>query len=703
MNIKRDIRFRVYVAFIGICLFGVLILAKAAHIQQVDGPRLRAMADDMHLRTDTMRAERGNIYTEDGHLLCSSIPQFDLRVDFSVIDPDTFQLHVDEMAANLASILQTKSAKSWREELIEGQGNKKRWRYWILANNVAYDKYLAIKAMVPFNKIRRGGLIAEQETKRINPYGQLAFRTIGLYRENSQKIGLEATYDSLLQGENGYRVVQKMPGGMYMPIQGSETEARNGYDIVSTLDLGIQVVAQNALMQVVSRYECLNGTVVVMETSTGKVRALVNLGRQDDGSYKEDFNYAMLPSEPGSTFKITTLLSLLNDDYIKVEDIVNCEGGAIRFGPRVMRDSHLGLGSMTIRDAYAHSSNAAMAKLAFQHYSKDPEKYVNHLKKLHLDERTGIDIAGERRGRILQPKDKDWSGTTLPWMATGYGVMITPVHTCMIYNAIANGGTLYKPYLVSEIRQYGKTVKKIAPTVLEEHIASPEAIKQLQACTREVVLTGTGKHIKSPFYGISGKTGTAQVNDLIKGKKYGYKDGVYQGSFVGYFPNENPRYTICVVIRTKPHSGAYYGGTLAAPVFRMISDKIFSTGMGSWRGPLDSISTANKHMMPGKGATVAQYETILSQLGIPAANSAGRVSNMAFIATDSSRKLSLKEKLVMKGMVPDAAGLGLRDAVYLMEQQGLHVEVRGSGTVQSQSLEAGSRAMRGETINLYMN
>lgn len=706
MNIKKDIRFRVYIAFTCICLFGLLIMAKAAMIQINEGKELRAIAADMHLHVDTLKGERGNIYTEDGHLLVCSIPQFDLRVDFSVIHPDTLSAHIDELSASLAGILGEGPPVYWKAKLMQGAADKKHWRYVNLQNNVAYDKYLAVKALNPFNKVRRGGLIAEQETKRINPYGLLAARTIGLYRENSQKIGLEATYDSLLRGQDGSRMLMKTTGNTYIPVEGSEVEARNGYDLVSTLDLNIQSGAEYALKSVLSQYECLNGCAIVMEVKTGKVRAMVNLGRQSDGSYAEDFNYVLQTSEPGSTFKINTLLSLFSDKYATCELPVNCEGGAYRFFNRVMHDSHHGLGTMTVREAYGQSSNVAMAKLAFERYGKEPGKYVDHLKKLHINERTGIDIAGERQPYIIEPGNKDWCATTLPWMATGYGIMISPLRTCMIYNAVANNGRMMKPYLISEIRDMGRTVTKIEPTVLEESIAPPEVITQLQACTREVVLSGTGKHIRSPYYGISGKTGTAQVNDVIGGRKYGYKDGVYQGSFVGYFPNDNPEYTICVLIRTKPHGGAIYGGVLAAPVFRMISDKIFSTGLGgSWKGPLDSIAVAGKRLVTGLQATVAQYQNLLKQLRLPLSEGEAGLpaASIAQVSTDSSRRISLKPHSILRGQVPDVTGLGLRDALYLLEQEGLHVQVSGSGSVSTQSLAPGSIAARGQTITLNMN
>ncbi len=695
MNIKRDIRFRVYVAFTCICLFGIAVIVKAALIQIKEGPRLRQMSVDMHTRTTALRAERGNIYTEDGQLLCSSIPQFDIRIDWAVISPETFREKLDTLSLCVSRLFKDGTPEQYKARFREAYD--KKLRYYLLHRNLPYYQYQVLRDFPVFNMgSRRGGFIAEPKIKRINPYGMLAYRTIGLWRENSQAIGMEATYDTILNGENGSRVEQKMTGGVWVPVEGSEVEPQNGRDLVTTLDIAIQDVAEHALMSILQQYECLYGTCIVMEVKTGKIKALVNLGRQKDGSYWEDFNYAMIPTEPGSTFKLATLTSLLNDKYITVNDIVDAEGGAIRFGNRTMRDSHLGLGAMTIKEAFAHSSNAAMAKLAYQFYYKDPQKYIDHLRKLHLNERTGIDIAGERRPLVKSPENRSWSATTLPWMATGYEVLISPLHTCMLYNAVANNGRMMRPYLISAVREYGKDIKVFAPEVIEEAIGDSSTVAQLQACTREVAVSGTAKHIQGPFYHISGKTGTAQVAD--KGIKY--SDDVYQGSFVGYFPSEKPRYTIAVVIRTKPHSSAYYGGSIAAPVFRMVADKIFASEKGSWDGPLDSISKNTTSVMLARAATANSYRVLLNAIGKEVSLEGNTIARLE---PDSNKKINIEPAEVYKGFVPDVNGLGLKDAIYLLEKQGLKVQVEGRGRVQAQSINPGTQISKGQLIKLQLS
>lgn len=694
-------------AFSAICLLGFLIIIKAAMIQIKEGPQLRAQAQEMSLRTDTLFAERGNIYTEDGTMLCSTIPQFDVHVDFSVIKKDTFYKHIDTLSKKLSDLLRDETAAQYKSKLVKAF--KDTVRYYELGLKIPYDKYFALRTFPIFNKgQRRGGLIVNTRNTRDNPYDILALQTVGKYQPaiwRDKKLvknvkGLEAMYDSLLSGQNGWRMNQRIAASKWATVEGSRVEPQNGKDIVTTLDISIQNVAEHALMDALKQYNCWNGTCVVMEVATGKIRAMANLGSQDDGSYAEDQNYALKLAEPGSTFKLVTLLSLLKDGLINVEDEVNCYGGQRQFAHRVMHDSHHGLGRMPIKRAYAQSSNVAMASLAYEHYYKNPEKFIKHIKSFHLNAKTGIDLFGEQKANVIEPHEKNlWNATTLPWLATGYGVLITPLHTCMMYNAVANGGKMMKPYLVSSVREYGKEVVKFEPTVLEEQVANKEVIAQLRKCTEEVVLTGTGRHIQSPNYTIAGKTGTAQVWD--KGIPYSAK--VYQGSFVGYFPADNPKYTMVVVVRTKPHSNSYYGGTIAAPVFRMVADKIFANGQGTWKGgAVDSFSRGGKANFVAKGSTVFNQQTLLNAMKKPLSAKVNTAS-IAQIKTDSNNNILTVQKNIAQNVVPDVTGMSLKDAVYVLEKQGLHVRISGSGVIQSQSIAPGTFAKKGQVIIIQLS
>lgn len=673
-----------------------MILGKAAWVQVVNGPHLRSMARNMNLRNDTLFAERGNIYSEDGVLLCSTIPQFDLHIDFSVIKKDTFDKYKDTLAESFSAILKDKSKAAYLYELTTEFNDTAR--YYELAHNLPYYDYQLIKQL-PIMKLgsRRGGLVVEQKNKRINPFNVMALRTIGLWRKNSQVIGLEATYDSVLKGANGYCIKQRMPGGQWMIIQGSEQEPTNGFDLVTTLDVSIQDIAEHALESQLSKFECLYGTCIVMEVKTGKVKAIANLGRQKDGSYWEDFNYAMIPTEPGSTFKLMTLLSLFNDKHITVEDQVNAQGGSASFGNRTMKDSHLGLGVLSVKQAFALSSNVAMAKLAYQFYAANPTVYTNFLKKLQLDQKTGIDLLGERKPVVKTPLNKSWSATSLPWMATGYEVMIAPLRTCMIYNAVANNGTMMKPYLVNAIRSFDKDVQVFEPEVVVPQIASKDAIRQARQALEEVVLTGTGKHIQSPFYSIAGKTGTAQVAD----KGITYADGVYQGSFVGYFPANNPTYTIAVVIRTKPHSGAYYGGTIAAPVFRMIADKIYANSIGQNHNQLDSLAKVNNSNVVAVAQQGSKVNKILQALNYKYTNASNATwTQLQDVNSTGARSAGVP---IYANNMPDLSNMHLSRAIALLEACGLKVEVKGAGQKVSQSILPGQKIVKGQKVTITLN
>jgi cell division protein FtsI (penicillin-binding protein 3) len=676
------------------------IIIKAAMIQVNEGKELRAMAEQDHTRFDTLKAERGNIYSEDGVLLSSSIQEFDVHVDFSVIDSGLFARNIDSLSLCLSLLFGDKTSNQYKQEFV--QAYDAELTYYLLGRKLKYDQYEALRTFPIFKKGKGlGGFICESKEKRVTPYNMLAYRTIGVFRDSSAS-GLEATYNKELLGENGSRVVQKSSGGVWVPIDGSELDPKNGKDIVTTLDMEVQDVAEHALMSILQKYECEYGTCIVMEVKTGKIKTLVNLGRQKDGSYWEDFNYAMIPTEPGSTFKLATLIALLNDKKINVDNLVDAEGGAIRFGNRLMKDSHLGLREMPIWKAYAESSNAAMAKLAVKYYGDNPKQFVDNLKKLHLDRPTGIDLLGERRTVILSPSGKTWSNSTLPWMATGYGVQISPLHTCMMYNAVANNGNMMKPYLVSSIKEYGKEVKKIEPTVLER-IGDSGSIAQLQKCMRAVVTDGTAKGIESPYYTMAGKTGTAQVSDWSPERKIAYSDGVYQGSFVGYLPADQPKYTICVVIRTKPHSAAYYGGAIAAPVFRMVADKIFSQNMGAWAGPLDSLAQNNPGALPAKAATARSYQVLMGALDKHIAMNTDHPSVMMEMKTDTNKHTTINKKTLYGNIMPDVTGMGLRDAIYMLENSGMQVQVQGKGKVKQQSVPAGTRITKGQNIIIQLS
>lgn len=694
MDIKKDIRFRVYLTFSLMLLFAVAIIARVGYIQLVKGEELRAASKKAHTKTEILTADRGNILTEQGKVLSATKPQFDIRIDFQSIQPDTFERYIDTLSTCIAQLFGNKSQLLVKREM--SAAFKRGDRYWLLRSKVHYLEYQQLRQFPIFNKgARRGGFIAESKFKRENPYGILGFRTIGLWRENVTNIGLEQTYDSALRGKPGSRVVRKMTGNTWVPIRGSEIEPANGRDIVTTIDIDIQEVAEQSLLKVLTENKCQWGTVIVMETATGKIRALANLGLQSDGSYWEDYNYAMIASEPGSTFKLFSLYSLLEDGYVTLDSKVNVGGGVAYFGRQRVRDDHAGMGTVDVRTAFAKSSNVAFAKLVDDHYKNDPKKYLRHLQYVDVDKKTGVDLVGESRPLLKTPESKSWSNTvTLPWIAYGYESLITPLRTCAFYNAVANNGKMMKPYLVSEIRDYSHTIKKFGPTVLVESIGKPSTVKQLQAALRQVVVSGTGKRVQSPYYNSAGKTGTAQV----AGKGFSYSDGIRQGSFVGYFPYEHPRYTIAVMVRSTPH-GAYYGATVGAPIFKMIADKLYTTHIGGWQLPMDNAKS--QALWSVKRGTEASYYYGLRPLGI--AVDQNNDMALAALSLNAAGKVQVSAQSVSGHTVPDVQNMGLKDALFVLENTGLRVATRGTGKVAAQSLLAGTTFRKGQTISLELN
>ncbi|MEZ5047308.1 MAG: penicillin-binding protein [Chitinophagaceae bacterium] len=693
MKVSKNIRLRVYVTYLGMCAFAFMILYKAFSIQINEGQELKAFSDSLRTKIELIQPERGNIYSEDGNFLSSSIPEFDLRVDFKSIQKDTFTKYIEPLSKKLANIFGDKNYMAYKEVLSKEY--KKGSRYYLLKRKASYEAYLKVKDLEPFCKGKyKGGLIVKSHTKRINPYDLLANRVVGLWRENEKNIGLEREYNMHLAGRQGKRIVKLIAGGTWMPIDDTEIEPENGRDVNSTIDVKIQDVVENALLKQVEKEESAFGTCIVMEVKTGKIKAIANLGRGKDGKYYENYNYAISRYEPGSTFKLVSLISLFKDELITIDDIVDCNNGKQTFGKYVINDSHHGLGRLSIKNAFAQSSNVAFAKLIHQNYKNKVENYYNNLHTLHLDDYTGLGIAGEIKPRY----DRDSSDFkySLLYMGMGYKILVTPLHICNVYNTIANNGTMMKPYLVNSISEYGKEVIKYEPTVLSENILDSNSIRQIKDALAEVVETGTGKALKNPYYSICGKTGTAQVAD--KGIKY--TDRVYSGSFVGFFPKEDPQYTICVMIRTKKGSNNYYGGLIALPVFKEVANRLFAIKSHNAFEKTQTQSN-NTNSVLVKNTTVDKYNVLAQSLSMPSIKN--NDNSIVQFYVDSTNKVNYNKIQANNAIIPNVYGMGLRDAMYHLESRGLKVICVGSGKVTSQSIPAGNPVHKGQTITIRLN
>ncbi|PJJ75185.1 cell division protein FtsI (penicillin-binding protein 3) [Thermoflavifilum aggregans] len=690
MDIKQDILWRVYLSFLGMVVLGVIILGKIFIIQHIQGNYWRSMADSLQERYVTMDAERGTIYSDDGEMLSTSVPFFDIHLDMMAdgLRADQgklFRENVDSLAIGLAELFRDHPASWYRSFLWKAY--RSRERYLLFKKDVDLKTYQQLQQLPLFRLGRyRSGMIAEMHEKRINPYGLLANRTIGLWRPNAPNVGLEATYDSVLRGKDGRQLVRKVAAGTYAPVDGYTLEPENGKDIVTTIDVYIQDIAEQALYQMLDSVQAQYGTCVVMEVKTGQIKAIANLGRQPDGSYWEDYNYAMINTEPGSIFKLATLIAVLEDHLVTPQTRINLYRGELKFGNRTVYDAEKHNETwVTVTRALDLSSNVGFSQLAYL-YKDHPMKFIQHLRALRLDRKTGIDLIGEQQPLIKTPQSRTWSATTLPWMGFGYEVLVSPLQMLSLYNAVANDGWMMKPYLVKSIEEYGTPVQTFSPEKIEK-ICSDTVLHQVQQMLRTVVTDGTArKPFQGAPYSVAGKTGTALVAD----GRAGYSNKVYQSSFVGYFPADDPQYSCIVVVRSQPHPRIYYGADVAAPVFRRIADQLYALHQGPNATP----------RMPEPRVDSIRWG--VRTLSTRARLLAGNWPAVPVYALDKQSTTTSADRLADDRM-PDLTGVGLRDAVRLLENKGLKVSFTGAGRVVKQSLPAGTPIRPGQQIQLILN
>lgn len=707
MEIKTDILWRVYLCFLGIVFLGILVVGKVVYIQQAQGEYWRSMGDSLHLKFQPLSAERGSIYSDDNNMLSTSVPIFDVYVDFAAEglrakNGFRFKDNLDSLSLSLANLFQDQSAATYKKSLQLAYANKER--YYPLKKKISFDEFRALRSF-PLVRLGRNksGFIIEPKDKRINPYVLLANRTIGLSRNNpKQNVGLELTYDSLLRGTSGKRLM-RYAAGSYIPVEGAELEPINGYDIVTTLDTYMQDVAQNALMKMLQENNSTHGCVIVMEVATGKIKAMANLGQQPDGTYIEDLNYAVgKATEPGSVFKLASLLSLLEDKHVNNNTIVDCGDGTMKFSGLTIRDSHRGTGKVTVKKAFYTSSNVAFAKLINDNYQANPMKYIEHLQKFQLNKMTGIEIiASSGKPTIKTPKNTSWSKTTLPYMAHGYEELVTPLHMLMLYNAVANNGKMMKPYLVSAYRNYGVDIEQFDPVVLEEQIASAETIAMAKECLKAVVdsVQGTAHRVVfDPLYSISGKTGTAVT--ALDNRGYNKGNKIYQASFIGYFPSEKPIYSMAVVIQNSNKSKRVYGADVSGTVFKEVSDRIY----GRYANANTNIVNRIDSVYYSGAGFKNDFTSIFKFLQIPFTDStaSGSWRNMAM----QNERAAIKQPgdwQAQNNLMPNVLGMGLKDVVYLLENKGLKLNIAGRGKVINQSIPVGTVLQKNQKVEVTLN
>lgn len=703
MENKKDILSRAYLVYIFMCVFAVTIVWRMSVIQFKEGDEWRAKAEAYTTKVFEIEAVRGNIFDVNGNLLATSLPYYEVGVDINApgIDDNLFKENKDSLAYKLSNLFKDKSKKEYARILVNAR--KSGDRYVVLKRNVSYHDLQVLKTFPIFKKGRRGGLVTLQTNKRERPFQLLAARTIGLARAGIKPVGLEGAFDTVLTGVSGKRLMQKIAGDVWRPINDeNEVEPKDGSDLYTTIDVNIQDVAEHALLKALVSNHASHGCAVLMEVKTGEIKAIANLTRNDKDSseYSETLNYAIgFATEPGSTFKLASMLAVMDDYDVKPGEKVFVGDGRCMFSNLEMKDSHAPEDpTLTVQRIFETSSNVGVAKLITKYYAKNPQQYINKLNSFHLDKPLGLSIPGEGIPRIKQTKDKDWWATSLPWISHGYESLITPLQTLTLYNAVANGGKMVKPRFVREIQRNGVTMRKFETEVLSEQIVKPSTIEKVKQLMEGVVKNGSGKGLNISAFQVAGKTGTAKIS------RNGKYERTYQASFVGYFPADKPLYT-CIVIINSPSNGIYYGGLVSGPVFKEIAEKVYSSGLDF----IEPVNVKNKLLTHAPDVIKTRNKelaTVCSALSVPAKPIADEDKYVGRSASDSTKVVLTEsniESLLKKGVVPNLQGLSAKDALFLLENSGLHVRLFGMGTVKKQSVTAGSKFNKGDKISLILS
>ena len=656
--------------FISGCMFifALLVVFKLSKIQFVQGEAYRSLAEKRSIKNVIIPANRGNVYSVDGSLLATSVPKYDIRIDLVTSSERNFQSNIQALCDSI-SVFNGSSSLELQKRIREARQNKNR--YFLLARNIDYSDYLRFRSYPLLNLgAFRGGLIVEQTTKRDYPLGGIAQRSVGYERIDDNgfvtRVGIDGAFgEKYLSGIDGKRLKQSIGKGQWKPIDDfNQTEPQDGYDVYTTIDVNIQDIAHHALLEQLEKYNADHGSVVVMETKTGAIRAISNLGRNAEGKYYERLNYAVGEShEPGSTFKLMALAVALDDQKIDTTTIVDTKKGVLSFYGKKVRDSKKGgYGKISVAEAFEVSSNTGIVSVINDAYKENPSKFIDGLYSMNLSDSLGLPIVGEGKSVIPDPRIKNnrWSGIALQWMAYGYGVSFTPLQTLTFYNAIANDGKMVKPRFIEEIRAIDKSIKTFETKVINPQICSKETVQKLQKLLQNVVKKkhGTGHGLYTDNFSMAGKTGTCQ-------KDYRNKEQLnYISTFSGYFPAENPKYSCTVVIHEPDKTVGYYGADVSGPVFKKIAQKIYTSAP-----VLDVIDNINQKSL----AVEEQYQNYFST--------------------------SEKYKTVM----PNLKGLPAMDAIAILENMGLQVKIVGQGKVKKQSINRGEKVVPKTTVILELS
>ncbi len=654
---NRNMVIRIYVVVGGLLLMSAGVVYRMFTIQMVEGEQFKKLAEQRTERMFVIEPNQGNLYSEDGSLLATSVSKFEIHWDAVSVSNEDFKQNLGALSDSLSNLL-GKPASFYVQKLRKAKYNQSRYAF--IASDLDYFEYLRIKSFPLFNKgPYRGGIVVSQKTVREHPLGKIAERSIGYVLKdpdgNITRVGLEGAFSEYLAGKEGKRLKQKIANDQWKPLGlNNIVEPQDGYDVISTIDVNIQDVAHFELLKQLEYYEADHGSVVVMETATGEIKAISNLGRNSEGKYYERLNYAVGEShEPGSTFKLMSLIAALEDKVVDTATVIDTGNGKYKVYNKIVSDSHRGgYGEISVAKAMELSSNTAFAKMINENYKENPNRFVNRLRNMNLHEPLGLAIKGEGMPVLRSPGEKGWSGLSLAWMSHGYGVSMTPLQTLSFYNAIANDGQLVRPRLIKEVKSWNRTVTKFEKEVINPSICSDETLQKVRAILKNIVVRGTGSKLYDPKFSMAGKTGTAQ-------KDYDKGDGAlkYVSSFVGYFPAEAPKFSCIVVIHHPNKDKGYYGADVSGPVFKAIAQKIYSK-------------------------TISEDEVDLS---------------VEALATKPT--IDTKEAI---DTMPNLKGWAGMDAIYYLENAGIKVEVIGNGKVKRQSVRAGRKIQKGQKITIEL-
>ncbi len=695
---------RAYVVFICMGLFALFVIGKILVIQFVDGEKWQKKVDRITTDLREITPVRGNIYADNGDMLATSVPIYEIRMDMraDALTDERFNENIDSLSFCLSNLFQDRSSEAYKARLLKARkdGN----RYFKIQSNVDFD---AVTKALQFPLWRDGryksGVIFEKRTVRLRPFKDLAARTVGYKRERVQSVGIEGAYNSDLRGRPGQRYEKRLPGGVWMPLnQHNEVEPIDGCDVYTTIDVNIQDVATAALRRQLEKHNAHHGCAVLMEVKTGYIKAIANLTIGSDSVYRETYNYAVgEATEPGSTFKLASLMAAFEDGTLELTDSVDTKNGTYKFYDRTMRDSNKkGHGKIDVLKSFQKSSNVAISRLINDRYADNPQRFVDRLHKLGLGSELDLEISGEGRSQIKDPSDPSWSGVTLPWMSIGYETLMTPLQILTFYNAVANDGIMVKPLFVKDLRRNGELVRVNEPVVINKAIASRATIQKAKQMLESVVSKeGTASNLRFGAYSIAGKTGTAQIANA----KYGYKydqEVSYQASFAGYFPAEAPEYT-CIVVVNGPSNNVYYGNQVAGPVFKEISDKVYAQRYDLIEESAPVSNPLAIHVPVSMSGNAADLKSLFGVFDVALDDNS---EGYDWVTTKTGQDtVTINRRSVKDGMVPNVVGMGLRDGLYLLEQSGMNVSISGVGMISKQSLPPGSPAKKGKSITIELS